>query len=59
LQHKDPGIRELAAWRLYQLVPQGKDIAYDAAGSAEERTRGQAVWRKLIPEGKLPPGSEK
>ena len=59
LQHKDPGIRELAAWRLYQLVPQGKDIAYDAAASAEDRARGQAAWRKLIPEGKLPPGSEK
>jgi hypothetical protein len=59
LQHKDLGIRELAAWRLYQLVPQGKDIAYNAGGSAEERGTAQAAWRKLIPEGKLPPGSEK
>jgi len=55
LQHKDLGIRELAAWRLYGLVPQGKDITYDAAGASEERARGQAAWRKLIPEGKLPP----
>jgi len=55
LQHKDLGIRELAAWRLYGLVPQGKDIIYDAAGASEERARGQAAWRKLIPEGKLPP----
>src|SRR6516162_5270702 len=55
LQHKDLGIRELAAGRLYGLVPQGKDIIYDAAGASEERARGQAAWRKLIPEGKLPP----
>src|SRR5262249_55811977 len=55
LQDKDMGIRELAAWRLYALVPQGKDIIYDAAGPSEERARGQAAWRKLIPEGKLPP----
>jgi hypothetical protein len=55
LQNKNIAIRELSAWRLYALVPQGKDIAYDAAGSADERARAQADWRKLIPEGKLPP----
>ncbi len=54
LQHKDIGIRELASWRLYGLVPR-KDIVYDAGGTAEERARAQAAWRKLIPEGKLPP----
>ena len=55
LQHKNMGIRELAAWRLYALVPQGKDIVYDADSTAEERARAQAAWRKLVPEGKLPP----
>lgn len=55
LQHKNIGVRELAAWRLYQMVPQGKNIAFDAGASSEERARSQAAWRKLIPDGKLPP----
>lgn len=55
LQHQQPAIRELAAWNLYALVPRGKSIAYDAAAPAEDRARAQAEWRKLIPEGKVPP----
>ncbi|MBM4072353.1 MAG: hypothetical protein FJ271_26005 [Planctomycetes bacterium] len=55
LQHQQPAIRELAAWNLYTLVPQGKSIPYDAAASQEERARSQAAWRKLVPEGKVPP----
>lgn len=55
LQHQQPAIRELAAWNLYALVPQGKGIAYDAAAPAEDRARAQTAWRKLIPEGQVPP----
>ena len=55
LQNKNIAIRELAAWRLYALVPKGKEIVYDAAGTAAERARAQEEWRRLIPEGKLPP----
>jgi hypothetical protein len=59
LKHQRLAVRELAAWNLYRLVPQGKDIAYDAAAPAEQRSRAQAAWRKLIPEGQLPPSPKK
>jgi hypothetical protein len=48
-------LRELAHWHLRQIVPAGKKIAFDAAAGAEQRSKGQAAWRKLIPEGKVPP----
>jgi hypothetical protein len=54
LQSDQLAVRELAAWNLYRLVPQGKSIAYDAAAPVEERARAQAAWRKLIPEGQVP-----
>lgn len=55
LQHQQPAIRELAAANLYALVPEGKNIAYDASASSEERARAQAAWHKLMPGGKLSP----
>ena len=39
---------------LYGLVPQGRDIAFDAAGPADQRAQAQAAWRRLIPEGQVP-----
>ncbi len=54
LQSDQIAIRELAALNLYALVPQGKDIAYDAGAPADQRARAQAAWRKLIPEGQVP-----
>ena len=54
LQSDQLAIRELAASNLYQLVPQGRDIVYDAAAPVEQRAQAQAAWRKLIPEGQLP-----
>jgi hypothetical protein len=48
-------IRQLAKWHLYRLVPAGKDIAYNPAGSKAERQRAFDQWKKLIPDGKLPP----
>jgi hypothetical protein len=55
LDSKDQIIRELSAWRLYQLVPAGRDIPYAAVADSAIRQKAQAAWRKLIPPGKLPP----
>jgi hypothetical protein len=54
LEHGKLAIRELAHWHLVRLVPEGKEIAYDAGGAEAERQKGIAAWRKLIPAGKLP-----
>jgi hypothetical protein len=48
-------IRVLAYWHLTRLAPAGRDISYDPAGPAEERAKGAAAWKKLIPSGELPP----
>jgi hypothetical protein len=55
LRHDRPAIRELAAWHLQRLVPAGKDIAYDPTGSREELDRAYKAWKKLVPDGQLPP----
>jgi hypothetical protein len=59
LIHEKLAIRELAKFHLYRLVPAGKDIAYDPAGSAEDRTKAHDKWHTLIPNGKLPPKAGK
>jgi hypothetical protein len=48
-------IRELARWHLYRWVPAGKDIPYDPAGAEDDHKRAVQAWKKLIPDGKLPP----
>jgi hypothetical protein len=55
LRHDKLAVRELARWHLYRLAPAGKDIAYDATGSADERAKAYNKWKELIPDGKLPP----
>jgi hypothetical protein len=55
LTHDKPGIRNLAAWHLVRLVPQGKEIPYKPDGSAADAEKAQAAWKKLIPAGELPP----
>jgi len=55
LNHDKIAIRELAAWHLTRLVPQGRDIPLNAGASAEERAQSLAAWRRLIPAGRLPP----
>jgi len=55
LNHDKIAIRELAYWHLTRMVPRGRDIAYNAAAGADEHARAQAVWRKLLPAGKVPP----
>jgi hypothetical protein len=48
-------IRALAYWHLVRLVPAGKDIAYNPTDDKEALKQGQQEWRKLVPEGKVPP----
>lgn len=55
LKHSKLPVRELAHWHLVRLAPAGKGIPYDAAGTEGERDRAYQEWRRLIPEGRLPP----
>ncbi|QJW93172.1 hypothetical protein FTUN_0677 [Frigoriglobus tundricola] len=59
LAHEKPGIRNLSAWHLVRLVPQGKSIPYKPDGTAADAARAQAEWRKLVPAGELPPAPPK
>src|SRR5262249_9428100 len=44
-------IRELGAWHLYTIVPQGRNIPYSASADSATRERAEAAWRALIPPG--------
>ncbi len=55
LGHEKPGVRNLAAWHLIRLVPQGRDIPYRPNGSAADAIGAQDAWKKLVPAGELPP----
>lgn len=55
LTHEKPGIRNLAAWHLIRLVPQGKAIPYKPDGTAADAAKAQEAWKKLVPAGELPP----
>ena len=55
LNHSKMPVRELARWHLVRLVPDGKSIAFDAAADEAQRLQAIAQWRRLIPEGQLPP----
>lgn len=59
LNHNKMAVRELAHWHLIRLVPDGKSIAYDAAGPEMQRLQAIAAWRRLVPEGELPPPRKK
>ena len=48
-------IRELGALRLYEAVPAGRTIPYQASGDSRLREASEAPWRALIPSGQLPP----
>jgi hypothetical protein len=56
LLHEKAAVRNLAAWHLVRLVPQGKSIAYNPAGTAVDAQVVHKEWKKLIPDGQLPPG---
>ncbi len=55
LNHNKLAMRELAHWHLVRLAPAGRSIAYDAGADETRRLAAIAAWRKLIPEGQLPP----
>ena len=48
-------VRTLAYWHLYRLVPEGRAPAYNPAGDGKRREAAYEAWKKLIPDGKLPP----
>jgi len=55
LEHDRLAVRGLAYWHLSRLVPQGEAFGYNPLDSKEKREAAVAKWRKLIPEGKMPP----
>jgi hypothetical protein len=55
LNSNRPAIRGLAYWHLYRLVPEGRNIPFDRLASKEDLARARAEWKKLIPDGQLPP----
>lgn len=59
LDHKRPGVRELAHWHLVRAAAAGRDIPYDALAPEADRRRAQARWQQLIPPGRLPPEPKK
>ena len=59
LAHEQSPIRNLAAWHLVRLVPQGKSIGFKPNGTKEESDATYRAWKKLIPSGKLPPEAKK
>jgi len=54
LDHDLPGIRGLAYWHLYRLVPAGQSIGYNPMASKEERAAAIQKWKQLVPSGKVP-----
>lgn len=54
LTHDRLGIRGLAAWHLHHLAI-APDIPFNPLADAKEQEKIQQAWRKLIPDGKLPP----
>ena len=59
LKHPKQAIRELAHWHLVRFAPAGREIPFDAASTIAERTKSAAAWKKLIPDGELPPVKKK
>ena len=59
LRHDKLAIRQLSLWHLMILVPDWQKIPYDPAGSPAQREEGYQQWKKLIPDGKLPPPMKK
>jgi hypothetical protein len=55
LEHPNPMICYLAYQHLYQKVPAGREIPYSPRASAEQKTAAKAAWKKVIPDGSLPP----
>lgn len=54
LRHDKLAIRELAEYHIYRLVPEGKKIVYNPAGTKAELETAYKEWKKLVPDGELP-----
>jgi hypothetical protein len=66
LKHDNRAIRQLAWIHLHALVPDKalaavgkKPIFYDPAGPAQLQENAFREWKKVIPDGKLPPRADK
>lgn len=59
LRHDNMAIRELARWHLYRWAIAGRDIPYDAAAGKADLDKAYNAWKRLIPDGKLPPSGGK
>jgi hypothetical protein len=46
--HDALGIRGLAHWHLYRLVPEGQKIGFDPLAPKEQREKARAEWKKLV-----------
>ena len=56
LDHPKLPIRELANGHLAALLPEiYQKIPYDPAGGSDQRPSAVAAWKKIIPDGQLPP----
>jgi hypothetical protein len=55
LKHDKLAIRELSYYHLRRWVPEWQKIPYNPADPAERRETAYAEWKRLIPDGKLPP----
>jgi hypothetical protein len=58
LKHDKQAIRGLAQWHLRRLVPAGRDIHFNPGAPPEEWDKAYEAWKKLIPDGKMPPKYE-
>ena len=54
LAHDKDAIRNLAAWHLVRIVPDGKSIGFTLGGTPADHAKTVQAWRKLIPPGELP-----
>ena len=59
LRHDKGAVRNLAAWHLVRLVPEGKAIPYSPGGTRAEQEAAYQAWKKLIPAGTVPGGGKK
>ncbi|HUR53950.1 MAG TPA: hypothetical protein VMZ71_07455 [Gemmataceae bacterium] len=54
LQHDTAAVRNLAAWHLHRLVPQGKSIPFSPTGDKAAIDKTYQAWKKLLPGGQVP-----
>jgi hypothetical protein len=55
LNHDNLAVRGLAYWHLSRLVPAGKELGYNLMDDKDARTKAIEKWKKLIPDGQVPP----